>query len=33
MESSFLNEQEIIQTLSDILWIMQFTRNISMDDE
>ena len=33
MESSFLNEQGIIQTSSDILWIMQFTKNISMNNE
>ena len=33
MKSSFLNEQRIIQTSGNILWIMQFTRNISMDNE
>ena len=33
MESSFLNKQEIIQTISHVLWIMQLIRNISKDDE
>ena len=33
MESSLLNKQRIIQTLSDVLRIVQLSRNISMDDE
>jgi len=33
MESSIFNEQETIQTKSDILWIMQFAGNISIDDK
>jgi len=33
MESSFSNKQRIIQTISNILWIMPLTRNISEDDK
>ena len=33
MESSVSNEQEIIRTTSDVFWIMQFTWNISKNDE
>ena len=33
MEGGFPYEQRIIQTPSDVLWTMQFTRNISKNDE
>ena len=33
MEGRVPNQQGTIQTLSDVLWTMQFARNISKDDE
>ena len=33
MESSFLDEQEIIQTTGHIFWTVQFTSNVPKDDE
>ena len=33
MEGCILDKQRTIQTISDILWAMQLTRNISKDDE
>ena len=33
MESSILNEQGTVQIKSNILWTMQFVRDISMDNE
>ena len=33
MEGHIPNQQGTIQTLRDVLWTMQFTRNISKDDE
>jgi len=33
MESSIFNKQGIIQAESNVFWTMQFTRNISMDNE
>ena len=33
MEGHIPNQQRIVQTSSDVLWIVQFTRNFSMDDE
>jgi len=33
MEGSFPYEQRTIRTLSDVLWIMQFTGNIPKNDE
>ena len=33
MENSLLNKQRTIQTSSDVLQIVQLSRNISMDDE
>ena len=32
VESSFPHKQRIIRTSSDVLWIMQFTRNIPKKD-
>ena len=33
MESCIPNQQRIIRTTSDVLWVMQFTENIPKDDE
>jgi len=33
MKSTISNKQGTIQTKSDILWIIQFTRDISTDDK
>ena len=33
MESSFPDKQRIVQTASNVFWIMQLTRDISEDDE
>ena len=33
MESGISNKQRIIQTQSDVFWIIQFTRNISKNDK
>jgi len=33
MESSFPDKQRIVQTTSNVLWIMQLIGNISEDDE
>ena len=33
MESSFFDEQRIIQATSDVFWVMQLTRNILKDNE
>ena len=33
MEGYILNKQETIWTMSDVLWIMQFTRDIPKNDE
>ena len=33
MESGFFDKQRIIQTSSDVLWTLQFSRNIPMNDE
>ena len=33
MESSIPNEQKVIQTTSDVFWIIQFTWNIPKNDE
>ena len=33
MEGHILNQQEIIQTASNIFWTMQLARNLSKDDE
>ena len=33
MEGGFPYEQRTIRTPSDVLWIIQFTRNISKNDE
>ena len=33
MESSFPYEQRIIQTTSDVFWVIQFAKNVPKDDE
>ena len=33
MEGHIPNQQRIVRTSSDVLWIVQFTRNFSKDDE
>ena len=33
MESSFPDEQRVVQTISNVIWIMQLTGNILEDDE
>ena len=33
MKSSLLNKQKTIQTSSDVLWIVQLSRNISTNNE
>jgi len=33
MESSFPDKQRIVQTASNVFWIMQLIRDVSEDDE
>ena len=33
MEGHILDQQEIVQTSSNVLWIMQLARNVPKDDE
>jgi len=33
MEISFSNQQKTIRTIGHVLWTMQFTKNISKDNE
>ena len=33
MKSSFSYKQKIIQTTSDVFWVVQFTRNIPKNNE
>ena len=33
MENSFLDKQKVVQTTSNVFWIMQLAGNVSEDDE